>query len=84
MHKTKFFIVYDCNTQQYAGRKQFHPEFSMARIYKEEDHARNAAKLKFARLSDNIAIIPIDVVLDPMDEFTAVLGGHSFKKHEES
>jgi hypothetical protein len=82
MIKTKFYVVYDCNTQQYAGRKQFHPEFSMARIYKEEDHARNAAKLKFSHLSDNVAIIPIDVVLDPLDEFSAVLGAHRYQRGE--
>lgn len=84
MIKTQFFVVFDCNAQQYGGKKQFHPDFSMARIYKEKGHADNAVRLKFSHLSDNIAVIPIDVVLDPMDEFAAVLGAHKYVgKNEE-
>lgn len=71
MKKMTFYVVYDVSRQMFLNRRGFAADISDARIYKQHGHASNRANKEN---NNNLAIIPLDVIFDPMDELAAVLG----------
>lgn len=71
------YVIYNRKDRTYATRKTFTPDFCDSRIYKKREHAENAARLKFHKFMDDLAVIPLRMTLDPRDEFTALIGGLS-------
>ena len=71
------YVIYNTKTRQYATRKNFTEDFADCRIYKERHHAENCIRLKHANKIEDLAIIPIEVKIDPYDQFSALIGAHS-------
>jgi hypothetical protein len=74
MRERELFIIFDRESRKFATRKSFTSDFSECRVYKERFHAENAVNHKFLRYKDTLCIVPLKMVLDPCDEFAAVLG----------
>jgi len=76
MEKRIAYVIFNKKDRTFATRKSFVKEFSECRIYKEKHHAANCVEIKHSRLKQDLAIIPIEVTIDPYDEFSAIMGVH--------
>jgi hypothetical protein len=76
MKKRIAYVIFNKRDKTFASSKTFVADFSDCRIYKEKHHAVNRVNVHYNSMRDHIAIVPIEVTLDPYDEFSAIIGVH--------